>query len=459
MNVDLRIINGTIVTAKESFKGGLAINNEKIVKIDTENNLPPAKKTINAHGNYILPGVIDAHVHFRDPGMEYKEDYSTGSTAAAFGGVTLVCDMPNTNPPTDNADIVRKREALIKEKSFIDVALFGVIIPENIDQIGSLAKAGVIGYKMYMGESFGEVLPLQDGELINAFEQVSLTGLRIGFHAESDQLLKYYLAKIKSSGRNDPMAFVESRPIICEVESIQRIALFSKYTGAKVHILHLSSKDGAMMIKEWKDKGVDITTETCPHYLFISADRYMCQLKSLLRVNPPVRQSEDGQYLFGALLNGTIDFITTDHAPHSIEEKVGEDIWNANSGFIGVETSVQVMLSEAVNKRGMPLNHFVKITSENPAKAWGLWPQKGSFQIGSDADVTIVDLNKEWKINEINLHSKNKITPWNNWGGMGKPISTIVRGHPIVIDEEFVAHYPIGKLISPVNKEYKEYKE
>ncbi|MBG0785109.1 MAG: allantoinase AllB [Anaerolineaceae bacterium] len=446
MEVDLIVRNGTIVTSTQESKNAIAIKDGKVLAIDSEENLPAAKATIDAHGNYILPGIIDAHVHFRDPGMTYKEDYQSASLAAAFGGVTLAVDMPNNVPPTDNAAHLLEKTELIRDKSYIDIALFGLIAPENMDRIAELAEAGVAGYKVYMGESFGGLKNLEDGQLIQAFEEVALTGRRIAFHAETNSLLRHYAEKVMKTGRTDPMAFLESRPIICEVDSIQKIALYSKYTGAKVHILHVSSKDGAEAIRDWKAAGVDITSETCPHYMFLPSDQYMDSCKSLLRVNPPVRSIEHGEYLYQALADGEIDFLTTDHAPHSVEEKITEDIWKANSGLLGVETSAQILLSEGVNKRDMPLKRFVEITSEMPAKTWGLWPKKGSLQVGADADITIVDVNKDWKIESDSLHSKHKVTAWQSWEGKGKPVTTIVRGHPIVVDEVFVAKDHVGRF-------------
>ena len=451
MEVDLIVRNGTIVTSTQESKNAIAIKDGKILAIDSEENLPPAKATIDAHGNHILPGIIDAHVHFRDPGMTYKEDYQSASLAAAFGGVTLAVDMPNNVPPTDNAVNLEGKAELIRDKSFIDIALFGLIAPENMDRIAELAEAGVAGFKVYMGESFGGLKNLEDGQLIQAFEAAALTGRRIAFHAETNSLLKYYAEKVMKTGRTDPMAFLESRPIICEVDSIQKIALYSKYTGVKVHILHVSSKDGAEAIRDWKAAGVDITSETCPHYIFLPSDQYMESYKSLLRVNPPVRSTKHGEYLYQALADGEIDFLTTDHAPHSFEEKITEDIWKANSGLLGVEISAQILLSEGFNKRGLPLRRFVEITSENPSKTWGLWPQKGSLEVGADADITIVDLNKAWIIKNELLHSKHPVSAWHNWEGKGKPITTIVRGQPVVVNEQLVAKESVGKFIRPLS--------
>ncbi len=449
MTVNLVVRNGVIVTPSSSFEGGVAVDEGRIVAVGADEQLPAARQTIDAEGNYILPGLIDAHVHFRDPGMEYKEDFYTGSTAAAYGGITMAVDMPNTKPVTDNPEVVQLRERLIAEKSYIDIGLPGVIVPENLDQIAPMAGSGAIGFKIYLGESFGSISAPSDGIMIDAMGEVAKTGLRLAFHAESQQIVQHRTAQVMATGRTDPMAFIESRPVLAEVESIHRAALLASYTGAKIHIFHLSSKDGAIAIQEWKEKGVDITVETCPHYMFLHAEKYMDALGSRMRANPPVRSSEHGEFLYQALADGRIDMLTTDHAPHTREEKTSPDIWKAMSGFMGVETAVPLMLSEAVNKRGMPLNHLVKVYSENPAKVWGIWPRKGALHIGSDADLTIVDLGQEWTIDENKLHSKNNVTPWNGWRGKGAPVTTIVRGQVIVHQGDLVADRPRGQLVRP----------
>jgi dihydroorotase len=450
MAADLVLRNGTVVTSTETFEGGVAITGGKIVAVGADSVLPEGKQDIDVGGNLIAPGLIDFHVHFREPGLTYKEDFTTGSTAAVHGGVTSVLDMPNTKPITSTPEVVAMREQAIAEKSYCDIVLVGVVVQENVDQIIPMARAGAVGFKIFLGETIGNIPAPDDGMLVDALENVAKTGLRIGFHAENNQILQHRTRQLKAAGRQDPMAFLESRPAICEAESIQRMALFARYTGARIHIYHLSSKDGAMMVREWKDKGVDITTETGPHYMFLNAEKYMNQLGPRMRMNPPVRTSEHGEYLYQSILNGTVDMIATDHSPHTAEEKLNPDIWKAISGFTGVETVMPLMLSEAVNKRGMSINHFVKICSENPAKVWNVWPRKGSLHVGTDGDITVIDLNKEWTIDETRLHSKNNITPWHGWSGKGRPVMTIVRGQVVMRDGELVAEQPCGQMVRPL---------
>lgn len=450
MAVDLVVRNGVVVTSTQTFEGGVAIDGGKVAAVGRNADLPEGRQVIDVGGKHILPGLIDMHVHFREPGLTYKEDFATGSTAAVMGGVTTVLDMPNTKPITSTPEVVAMREQLIAEKAFCDIVLVGVVVQENVDQIKPMAAAGVVGFKVFLGSTIGNIPAPDDGMLVDALKEVAATGRRIGFHAENDQILKHLTAKLQAAGRTDPMAFLESRPAICEAESIQRMGLFARYTGARIHIYHLSSKDGAMMVREWRDKGIDITTETGPHYMFLNAEKYMDKLNVRMRMNPPVRTSEHGDYLYQSILDGTVNMIATDHSPHTREEKLNPDIWKATSGFTGVETVMPLMLSEAVNKRGMSLNHFVKICSENPAKTWDVWPRKGSLNVGSDGDLTIVDLNKEWTVDETKLHSKNNVTPWHGWSGKGMPVMTIVRGQTMMKNGEFVAQKAHGQMIRPL---------
>jgi dihydroorotase len=450
LSIDLVIQNGTIVTSSLSFIGDIGIDAGRIVAIGSPGSVPQGRQSIDAKGKFVLPGLIDGHVHFRDPGLEYKEDFSTGSLAAAFGGITSVVEMPNSKPMTGNADVVQMREELIAARSYVDVGLLGVLVPENGDQIERMVSAGVVGLKIYMGESVGSITTPDNGSMMELMARAAKAGMRTAFHAEDNGILQYMAQKLKATGRKDLTAFVESRPVISEVEAIHRAALFAQYTQAKIHIFHVSSKDGAQTIQLWKQRGVDITGETCPHYLFLRAEEISAKLGPIARVNPPIRESGHGEFLYQSILDGALDSVTTDHAPHTREEKLEPDIWRGASGFIGVETSIPLMLSEAVHKRGMSLNQLVKLCSENPARIWGLWPQKGSLAVGSDADITIVDLEQEWVIDEQKLHSKHRISPWHGWHGKGKPVATVVRGQVVVLEGQLVAEQPVGRMIRPV---------
>ncbi|MCC7358044.1 MAG: allantoinase AllB [Anaerolineales bacterium] len=450
MTADLVLRNGRVVTPTTTFRGGVALHHGRIVAVGEDRSLPAGDTVLDVSGQVITSGLLDFHVHFREPGLTHKEDYTTGSTAAVMGGITCVLDMPNTLPPTSTPEVVAQRAAAIAAQSYCDVVLVGVVVQENVDQIVPMAAAGVVGFKVFMGETIGSLPAPDDGRLVEALAEVAQTGLRIGFHAENNQILQHRARQLRATGRQDMAAFLESRPALCEAEAIQRVALFARYTGAKIHIFHLSSKDGAQMVREWKAKGVDLTAETCPHYLFLPAEQYAEPLRTRLKVNPPVRTSEHAAYLYQALLDGTVDMVATDHAPHTAADKFNPEVWQALSGFTGVETLIPLMLSEAVGKRGLTLNQLVRLCSEAPARIWGVWPRKGSLLPGADGDLTVIDLDQPWTIDEAQLHSKNNITPWHGWQGRGRPVMTIVRGQVVMRDGALVADQPRGQLVRPL---------
>lgn len=454
MSADLVIKNGWVVTPTDTFKGGVAIKDQKFVAVGTDDVLPQGAQEIDAKGRHILPGIIDGHVHFRVPGLEYKEDFTTGSTAAVCGGVTMVMDMPNVVPPTADADRVREKIRLAEGHFLCDYAFFGVVVQTNTDQILPMAEAGVIGYKIFFGETIGNLPFPDDGMCMEAFNYITQSKLPLGIHAENRQIMAYYTNKLKAEGKNDPVYWEASRPDICEAESVAHALFLAETFKTKLHIYHMSSKQAARLVHDARARGLRVTAETGPHYL-LREYKDMAKVGSLLKMNPPVRSKDHAEVLWDGLLNGYIDMIATDHSPHTLEEK-GSDlmgkmvkpaIWECISGFCGVETGVPLLLTE-VNKGKMTLNHYVKLTSENPARVWQIYPQKGAIRLGSDGDVTIVDMEKEGTIDVSKLHSKNKPSPWHGWKVKGMPVCTIVRGHVQMRDGEVVGK-PVGKLVRP----------
>lgn len=448
--VDLIVRNGTVVTSEATFDADLAIAGGQFVAIAEPGSLDlDAAEVYDATGKHVLPGVIDGHVHFREPGWEYKEDFGSGSRAAVIGGVTTVLDMPNTKPPTDNVEHFELKRKLAEEKSHCDFGILGLVVQENVADLKPLAEAGVVGYKCFLGETVGNIPAPDDGMLLDAFAEIAAVGRRIGFHAENNEIMQHLIRKAKESGRTDALAHVDTRPALAEVESIQRMGLFAKHVGTKIHIFHLSSKDGLDMIDEWRAKGVDVTTETGAHYSFMTSED-MRTLGSMLRMNPPVREPGHGDALVAGLANGRVTAIATDHSPHTREEKLNDDIWKAISGFAGVETSVRLFLTYAVHKGRMTLQQFVRASSEGPAKTWSLYPQKGAIRLGSDGDLTIIDLDKPGVIREAELHGKNNANPFEGHETRGLAVATVLRGQIVARDGELVGP-SIGRLVRPVD--------
>jgi dihydroorotase len=444
--VDLVVRGGTVVTPNSRFAADIAVVDEKIVAIGAPDSLSlEADQVVDATGRYLLPGVIDGHVHFREPGLEYKEDFGTGSRAAVMGGVTTVLDMPNTLPTTSSADLVKQKRQLAESKSYCDFGLYGLLVDDSIPRVREMAHAGVVGFKCFLGRSTGDIGPPNDGALLDALADISHLGMRCAFHAENDEILQHQAAQLRAAGRTDPLAHVEARPEIAEVESIERVGLFALHTGTKVHILHLSSSGGLMAIEAWRHRGVDITCETTPHHCFLTSED-MRTLGPLLRINPPVREAGHGDALLAGLATGRIDAIATDHSPHLPSEKLKDDIWQAVSGFAGVEISLRLFLTYAVRPGRMSLEQLVRVTSYGPARIWDLYPRKGALQVGSDADIVVVDLEVEDTIQAQRMHGKNNLNPFEGQKTHGAPVATVVRGHLVMQDGELLGQ-PIGRMV------------
>jgi allantoinase len=451
MVVDVIIKNGTIVTPLSTTRGHVLIKDGKVLEIMVRDTLPEAREVIDATGLHVLPGLIDPHVHFRSPGLEYKEDWDTGSQAAAAGGITTVIDMPNVLPPTSNVEGFEAKLVCAK-KSYVDYGLYAVIIEGNMDQILPLAEAGVVGYKIFLGETVGNIPAPQDGEIIDAWRIMAQTGLRCGVHAEDNGIILYLRKKLQAQGRKDPLAHLESRPAVAEAEAISRAILFAREAGSKLMIFHMSAAEGVELIRRAKDSGVDVVGETGPHYLIMEGEDMVRRgLGSLLKMNPPIRAKEHGEALWRGLLDGTIEVIGTDHSPHTPEEKMAEnpmdDIWKAIPGGPGVETNVPLMLTQ-VNAGRIGINQYVKVQAEGPARAWKLWPRKGNLGRGADGDVTIVDMRKEGVIDRNKLHSKSKVTAFHGFRVKGMPVYTIVRGNVVMKNGEIYGG-PAGQLLRP----------
>ena len=425
LTADLVIKNGKIVSPESVIAASVAIKDGVVLSVGADETMPPARETLDAKGMHLLPGAIDDHVHFRDPGYVHKEDFASGTIAAAFGGVTTVFDMPNTIPPTGTPEILADKLGTAASKAHVEFGLYALLGEDTIEHVPELAK-GAIGFKLYMGNTFGRIPSPSTGGMLECFEVVAPTGKRVSLHAETNSIMERRETRMREAGRFDPLAHIASRPAVVAVEAVSRAAVLSEWTGARIQILHISSAEELRPLREAKARGVDITGETCPHYMLLSTDDY-ARFGGIIRVNPPVREKRNQEPLWAALIDGTIDVIATDHAPHSVEEKTRNDIWTVDCGFPGVETQMPLMLTEAAAGR-FSVSDYVRWSSFNPAKIWGLYPRKGVIQAGADADIAVVDLEREWMIDDAKLQSLSRITPFHGRKVKGLPMHTLVRG-------------------------------
>ena len=332
-------------------------------------------------GLHVLPGAIDVHVHFREPGYTHKEDFGTGTAAAACGGVTTVFEMPNVSPPTATRAALAEKLKLASDKAHVDFGLYGLLAEDNLDELEALVEGGAIGFKCYMGNTFGHLPSPSTGAMLEGFEIVARTGKRISLHAETASINMRREERLRAAGRVDPLAHLAARPAVVAIEAVSRAAVLAEWTGARIHILHISSADELRPLREAKARGVDITGETCPHYLLLDTDDY-ARVGSIVRVNPPVREPRNKEPLWAAIVDGTIDMIATDHAPHTREEKIKNDIWTADCGFPGVELPMPLMLTQ-VNAGRLTICDYVRLARRQSGQGLGALSAQGRDRAGS----------------------------------------------------------------------------
>jgi len=442
--VDLVIRGGRLVSSTGIMSAGIAIEGGVIVAISRDDALPDSRETIDATGKYVLPGVIDPHVHFRSPGYEYKEDWASGTAAAACGGVTTVFEMPNSDPPTSTVDALQIKQQIASRDAYVDYGVYGLLGQQNLGDLPGLARHGVIGLKCFMGNN--PIGHIDDGAMLEGLEIAASLGLRVTVHAENATIIERKTGRLRASGRRDPLAHLESRPAVCAVDAVERAVAFAEAAGAQVHIAHEGCKDALPIIRAAKHRGVAVTAETCPHYLLLTAED-MHRVGPVLRVNPPVRAAGHAEPLWSGLADGVIDMLATDHAPHAIPEKTADDIWDCVSGFGGLETAIPLLLTE-VNRGRITLEQYVTWSSLAPARVWGLYPRKGVLDVGSDADIVIVDLAREATIRADRFQSKSKITPFEGFRTKGQPVCTIVRGRVVMRDGALEGRPGWGRLVT-----------
>ena len=433
--VDIVIRGAKVVSPEQIIEASVAIDGGQIVAVGHDDMMPAARHEMRADGLHMLPGAIDSHVHFRDPGYPSKETWKTGSAAAACGGVTTVFEMPNTNPPTGTLEAL-KLKLKAAESSYVDFGIHGLLGDDTVDRLEELLDAGVTSFKAFVGNTFGNLPCPSDGALLEGLEKLAPLGFRTAVHAENSSIMARRQRIMEAAGRTDSAAHLAARPAVCEIEAVGRVLTLAEWTGARVHIAHHSAADSLFLIRDAKRRGVDVTVETCPQYLLLNTSD-MSRLGGVLRVNPPIREARHNQPLWDALMEGVIDMIATDHAPHTPEEKTRESIWDCDCGFPGVETQMALMLTE-VNRNRATLMDYVKWSSVNPAKAWGLYGTKGVIAPGAHADIALVDMSGAVVLSQGKLQSLSKISPWNGRVVQGYPLHTLVRGRFVMRDGKLV---------------------
>lgn len=454
MKPDLYVRNGRIVLENGAFDGGVVVNQGKVADLVSGNPEIAADEVLDLNGKTLLPGLVDMHVHFHAPGRDHWEGYITGSMAAAAGGVTTVVDMPlNGIPPTTNRDKLLEKRRLIQKDPIVDYAHWAGLVNNNLDAMDGLCQEGVVGYKAFMsGAATDEFKRVDDDVLYAGLLKAGELGLVVAAHAENEYLISYLEKKLQGEGRKDLLAWTESRPPAVELEAIQRALFWAKETQSTLHIVHISVAEGIKAVARAKVEGVRATAETCPHFLFFDQGDY-ARIGVEAKSDPPVRPAEEVNALWECVLNGRVDNIASDHAPSTAADKEQgkEDIFKAWAGITGIQAMLPAVLTRGVHQRGLQLPDLVRMMSANPARICGIYPQKGSLLPGSDADMTIVDLAREWTLTTDQLFSKNKHSPYVGSKFKGSVEGTFVRGKLVFYNGQVLASPGYGQLVRRTN--------
>ncbi len=431
---ELVVRNGLVVSHETRAVLDLGIRDGRVVAQGMA--LGPGDEEVDAAGLVVLPGLVDPHVHLREPGMTEKEDFASGTRAAAAGGVTTVIDMPNTLPPVVSAARFADKLDLVRAKAHVDFGLYGMLAQDNAGEFAAMAELGALGLKLFMGQTTGDNACPDDAAIFVGLRQARAAGLVVGVHAENDRVLRLLASELQAAGRTDPIAHLESRPAFVEEEAIARIVTLSEAAGGELHIHHLSTAAGLEVLTRARARGAKVTGEALVAHLLLDERAYM-RYGNLVKLNPPIRPATDVAALWRGIRLGQLQVIATDHAPHTGDEQAVGNVWDAPGGFIGVETMLPLLLTEVAARR-LSLEQLVRMTCWAPASIWKIADRKGHLGVGADADFSLVDLDADGSIDPARLHSRHPVSPYSGWRTKGAVRATYLRGHQIAKDGQVV---------------------
>ncbi|MEM7736455.1 MAG: allantoinase AllB [Deinococcota bacterium] len=448
--VDLIIRNGTFPSDEQNtaLKLDIAVDDGRITGIgELEQD---CKQDIDARGLHVLPGMIDTHVHFNDPGRTTWEGIATGSRAFASGGGTLYGDMPlNASPPTLDADSFAAKLAVAQRDSVTDFALWGGLTPTNLEHMEALANCGVFAFKAFMSNSgMDDFQAADDATLYEGMVTATKLNLPVAVHAESDALTAHLSQQMISAGKLSPQDYAASRPVTAEVEAIRRAVSLAEATGCKLHIVHVSSGTGVLEVARARARGVDITCETCAHYLHFTEED-LFNFGAILKCAPPLRSEVEQQRLWQCIREGQVNFVTSDHSPSSLDLKDKPDFFEVWGGIAGVEATLLVMLN-GMTEHNLTTEDIANLTAGRAAARFG-FKDKGRLEVGAHADIVLVDLVDETARKPDNLLSRHKYSPYTSPYTQplrGRIVSTFVRGQR-VFHEDNIVEGVRGQLIKP----------
>lgn len=446
--VDLLLKGGKIANTEGVFDGVIGVKDQKIAWIGAPDALPPATEVIDLEGKIVMPGVIDPHVHFQDPGFTEREDFAHGTMAAAAGGVTTVLSHPLDRPATTTFQALREKEEAYEGRAYVDYGIHIGATADNTDILDELwRRTGATAVKMFMCFSVKEFPFVSDDILYRTLEKIAAMDAVAIIHAESEGILKVSEERVRASGRKDGIAYNLTHPKEAEIDAITRALYYLELTGAEGVILHVSTAEGLRLIRRAKERGVKVWAESAPHLFQFTAED-MAVKGPYLKFSPVMHDRENQREMWELIGRGYVDYIGSDHSPYTLEEKRRgeEDIFQAPNGIPGIETSLAVFLN-GVNEGKLTIPQLVRMTSYHPSRIYGLAPEKGALAIGGDADFTVVDLHKKKAITPEDLKSKCKWSPYTGVELKGWPVMTIVRGHVVYRDGKIEGRQGLGKYL------------
>ncbi|MCT4488822.1 allantoinase AllB [Levilactobacillus parabrevis] len=460
MSHELVIKNGLVILEGGAVHTDVAVDNGKITAIGE--NLD-GSKIVDAKGLVVSPGMVDAHVHITPMGGGYRdqwEGYVTGTASCAKGGVTSFMEMPlNQVPATVDGKTLEEKYSH-KDELKVDVGSFGGLVPSNLKGgIQELDEGGVAGYKCFLATCGdrsidGDFENVDDYSLYEGMKQIAKTGKVLAIHAE-DAAITDRLGEIaKAEGKTTLADYVDTRPAFTEVMAIKKAIFMAKQTGCRIHICHVACQEGVDAVIQGRAEGVDVTCETCVHYLYFAKDE-LDAIGAIVKCSPPIREQAQQDALWKRVESGAISFVTSDHSPCTPDLKDTDNAFDAWGGIPGVQNDVDVMYDEAVQKRGMSLTQFAKITASNPADRYNL-DDKGRISVGKDADFVLIKPNAPYTLKAEDLEYRNQISPYIGREIGAQVMQTILRGQTIYSKEAGVTSSFPGKFIEKASKQVAE---
>jgi allantoinase len=454
---DTLIVNALVASETAVAPAVIAIRGEQIAAVLDPASRPAAGEVIDAAGLHALPGLIDTHVHTRHPGVPAREDFASGTAAAAAGGITTLFEMPIAKVPTNSATAVRQRVAAMRDQALIDFALYGGAGHENLETIAEQADAGVIAFKTFLQpppparlDEFAGLWCTDITALRDVMRAVAGTGLRHCFHCEFTPLFQQLQARLEAAGRMTGRAHAESRPPIVEELAVSLILTLAADTHARVGVVHGSCARSVDLVTAARACGIDATIETCPPYLWFTEDA-LDQLGAFAKCNPPLRSADEVARLWSALREGRVDYIGTDHSPFLGGEKSAhaDNIFRAPPGLCGLDGFGPLMLTAVADDR-LSLRQMVSLCSTRAADLFGL-PAKGRLAPGADADIVLVDLDARWTYDSRRAltRSRANMAIYDGLALKGRVVSTYVRGRRVFQDGEIVGMPGHGRFLTP----------